>query len=82
MATIKQGDKAAKRALGRRLKAVRQTIPRFYRGMAMAAREAGVTAGAISYWESGRKSPSAINLAKLAKVYGVSTDELLGLVKG
>ena len=39
----------------------------------------GVSSPAISQWEKGETSPSSENLAKLAKIYGVSTDYLMGL---
>jgi transcriptional regulator with XRE-family HTH domain len=33
----------------------------------------------VNAWESGASSPSLINLARLAQIYGVSTDYLLGV---
>lgn len=44
-----------------------------------AARELGVTQPALSSWESERKSPSIESLIRMSKLYGVSTDFLLGL---
>jgi len=38
----------------------------------------GVSAAAVSQWESGGKRPQKANLAKLAEVLGVSTEYLLG----
>ena len=46
-----------------------------------AARELGVTQPALSSWESERKSPSIESLIRMSKLYGVSTDFLLGLSK-
>jgi len=37
-----------------------------------------VTQGAVSSWEAGRWEPDQQNLAKLADLYGVTTDMLLG----
>lgn len=46
-----------------------------------AARELGVTQPALSSWESERKAPSIDSLIRMAKLYGVTTDFLLGLSK-
>lgn len=37
----------------------------------------GVSRQAVSKWENGSSDPSTSNLMALAKLYGVSTDELL-----
>lgn len=37
-----------------------------------------VSAPTVSQWESGIKNPQSKNLAKLAQLYGVSTDYLIG----
>ena len=39
----------------------------------------GVAPSIVSRWESGVKFPSRENLAKLAELYGVSVDYLLGM---
>lgn len=44
-----------------------------------AARELGVTQPALSSWESERKAPSIEALIRMSKLYGVTTDFLLGL---
>lgn len=41
------------------------------------AESIGVSRQAVSKWESGASSPSTSNLLMLAKLYGVSADELL-----
>ncbi len=41
------------------------------------ARIAGVSSGAVSMWEAGKRKPNIIMLKKLAKVFNVTTDELL-----
>ena len=41
------------------------------------ANELGVSAQAVSKWENGTSDPSTSNLFALAKLYGVSVEELL-----
>ena len=41
------------------------------------AAELGVTAAAVSKWENGTSDPSTSNLLALAKLYGISAEELL-----
>lgn len=43
-----------------------------------AARRIGVDQSTVSYWESGKKTPQAFKLAKLADLYGCTIDELFG----
>lgn len=43
-----------------------------------AADKLGVSQPTLSSWEAGRKSPTLDNLEKMAKLYNVSTDYLLG----
>lgn len=43
------------------------------------AKEIASTQDTISLWELGKSYPDVINLIKLAKFFGVSTDYLLGL---
>lgn len=42
------------------------------------AQELGITAQAVSKWENGQSYPDILLLPKLAEVYGVRVDELLG----
>lgn len=42
-----------------------------------AAKVLGVTQGAISMWENGRTKPRSTQIVELAKLYGVTVDELL-----
>lgn len=46
------------------------------------AESLGVSRQAVSKWESGASDPSTSNLLALAKLYGVSPEELLRQVKG
>jgi len=39
----------------------------------------GVTRQAVTKWESGKASPSTENLIKLAEIFGVSLDSLIGI---
>ena len=41
------------------------------------AKALGVTVSAVSQWESGDTNPSTAKLPVLAKLYGVTVDELL-----
>lgn len=41
------------------------------------AESLGVSRQAVSKWESGASDPSTINLMALAKLFGVSAEELL-----
>ena len=41
----------------------------------------GVSRQAVSKWESGTSEPSTSNLLALARLYGVSAEELLEAVK-
>lgn len=43
------------------------------------AKKTGITAAAISCYENGTKTPVLTNAEKLAKVYGLSIDEMCGM---
>ena len=45
---------------------------------AMLSAQIGVSQGSISQWEIGKTEPDIENVLKLADLYGVSTDYLLG----
>ena len=45
------------------------------------AESLGVSRQAVSKWENGTSDPSTSNLLALAKLYGVSPEELLGKIK-
>lgn len=45
--------------------------------IAEAARRLSITSAAICQWESGKTFPDAKRLMEIAKVYGVTVDELL-----
>lgn len=43
------------------------------------AERLGITKSAVNAWEAGTNSPSLSYIAKLARIFGVSTDFLLGV---
>ena len=43
------------------------------------AEQLGVTAQAVSKWENDQSCPDITMLPKLAKVFGITTDEILGI---
>ena len=45
------------------------------------AEQLGVSRQAVSKWENGTSDPSTANLLALAKLYGVSAEELLNQIK-
>lgn len=65
---------AVKRSLGEVLKAHRT---RCQMTQEFVAESLGVSRQAVSKWENGTSDPSTVNLLALAKLYGVSADELL-----
>ncbi len=67
-------DSAVRRSLGEALKARRTGC-----GMTQefVAERLGVSRQAVSKWENGTSDPSTANLLALAKLYGVSVEELL-----
>ena len=43
------------------------------------SKEIGTSQSSITYWETGKRIPSALVIITLAKYFGVTTDYLLGL---
>ena len=43
------------------------------------AKATGISAGAIGFWETGKRIPNALAVITLAKYFGVTSDYLLGL---
>ncbi len=43
------------------------------------AKETGLSAGAIGFWETEQRVPNALAVITLANYFGVTTDYLLGL---
>ena len=73
-APIRQEKAQTKRTLGETLKAHRV---RCNMTQAFVAEALGVSRQAVSKWESGSSEPSTSNLLALAKLFGVSAEELL-----
>ena len=73
-APAREESAAIKRSLGEVLKAHRT---RCQMTQEFVAESLGVSRQAVSKWENGTSDPSTVNLLALAKLYGVSADELL-----
>ncbi|MBE6990646.1 MAG: helix-turn-helix transcriptional regulator [Ruminococcaceae bacterium] len=75
---VRRETEAARRSLGEVLKAhrvERQMTQEFV------AESLGVSRQAVSKWESGASDPSTSNLLALARLFGVSAEELLAELK-
>ena len=75
---VRQEMAVVKKTLGETIKAYRME-----RNMTQefVAESLGVSRQAVSKWEMGTSDPSTSNLLALAKLYGVSAEELLGCIK-
>ena len=73
-APAREESAAIQRSLGEVLKAHRT---RCQMTQEFVAESLGVSRQAVSKWENGASDPSTVNLLALAKLYGVSADELL-----
>lgn len=74
-----RGEKdAVKRSLG---EALREHRTRCQMTQEFVAESIGVSRQAVSKWEKGASDPSTSNLLALARLYGVSAEELLEAVK-
>jgi len=71
---VRQEKAVIRRSLGESIKA-RRTACRMTQEFV--AESLGVSRQAVSKWESGASDPSTSNLFALAKLFGVSPDELL-----
>ena len=75
---VRQEKEVVKRTLGETIKAYRME-----RNMTQefVAESLGVSRQAVSKWEKGASDPSTSNLLALAKLYGISAEELLRSVQ-
>ena len=73
-APAREENAAIQRSLGEVLKAHRT---RCQMTQEFVAESLGVSRQAVSKWENGASDPSTVNLLALAKLYGVSADDLL-----
>lgn len=71
---VRAEKNAVKRSLGETLKEHRT---RCHMTQEFVAESLGVSRQAVSKWENGTSDPSTSNLFALAKLYGVSVEELL-----
>ena len=71
---VRKEDAAVTRSLGEILLAHRT---RCHMTQEFVAGSLGVSRQSVSKWEKGQSSPSTANLLALAKLYGVSAEELL-----
>ena len=71
---IRKENAAVRRSLGETLKAHRT---RCKMTQEFVAEHLGVSRQAVSKWENGTSDPSTSNLLALAKLYGISAEELL-----
>ena len=76
---VRKEKAETKRSLGEALKAHRT---RCKMTQEFVAETIGVSRQAVSKWESGTSDPSTSNLLALAKLYGVSAEDLLGEAAG
>lgn len=77
-APVRQESAAVRRSLGEALKAHRQACKMTQE---FVAEHLGVSRQAVSKWENGTSEPSTSNLLALAKLYGISAEELLREIK-
>lgn len=76
---VREEKSAIKRSLGEILKEHRTGC---HMTQEFVAESLGVSRQAVSKWENGTSDPSTSNLFALAKLYGVSVEELLRDVQG
>ena len=77
-APVRKEKAATAKTLG---EALRQERARCKMTQEFVAESLGVSRQAVSKWESSASDPSTSNLLALAKLYGISADELLRCVE-
>ena len=75
---IRMEKNAAKASLGEVLKTYRTNCKMTQE---FVAESLGVSRQAVSRWENGASDPSTSNLIALAKLYGISAEEILNKIK-
>lgn len=75
---VREGKKVIKKSLGEELKENRL---RCKMTQEFVSETLGVSRQAVSKWENGTSDPSTSNLLALAKLYGISAEELLNSIK-
>lgn len=71
---IREEAQKVRRTLGENIKAHRTAL---HMTQEFVAESLGVSRQAVSKWESGASDPSTANLLALAKLFGISAEELL-----
>ena len=74
-APVREETQAVRASLSERL---RENRMRCKMTQEFVAEAVGVSRQAVSKWENGTSDPSTANLIALAKLYGISTEQLLG----
>lgn len=77
-ADVRRAETETKKTLGAVLKACRADCKMTQEYV---AERMGVSRQAVSKWESGASDPSTSNLLSLAKLYGVSADDILKQIR-
>ena len=77
-ADVRKEKNEAKISLGEALKTYRTSCKMTQE---FVAESLGVSRQAVSKWENGTSDPSTSNLLALAKLYGVSAEEILSKIK-
>ena len=75
---VRKESSAIKKTLGETIK---ESRTRCNMSQEFVAESLGISRQAVSKWESGASDPSTSNLIALAKLFGVSVEELLRNVK-
>ena len=75
--SVTEDRRRAREHLGRCL-----ALARAYAGLSQTAvaHELGVRRATVSLWETGEREPSAVDLLRLAEIFGVGLDALCGRV--
>ena len=71
---VRKENAASAKSLGEALKEHRESL---HMTQEFVAEHLGVSRQAVSKWENGTSDPSTTNLLALAKLYGISAEELL-----
>ena len=74
-ASVRQETRAVRASLSEKL---RENRTRCKMTQEFVAEAVGVSRQAVSKWENGTSDPSTANLIALAKLYGISAEQLLG----
>jgi len=75
---VRKEKEATKKSLG---EAIQENRARCKMTQEFVAETLGVSRQAVSKWENGTSDPSTSNLVALAKLFGISTEELLKTVE-